>query len=427
MAVETQRVYALILGGGRGARLFPLTKDRAKPAVPLAGKYRLIDVPISNCINSKIGKIFVLTQFNSESLHRHIHRAYKFDIFSENFVEILAAEQTFGQQEWFQGTADAVRRNLWHLTDSKADRVLILSGDQLYRMDFQEVMRTHEEMHAEMTLAATPRRPEKAEGLGVLKIDRHYRVVGFVEKPDRSAMRNLVIQGEDLAPLGVKAEGPVVLVSMGIYLFNRTRLELALDNEMADFGKNVIPWCIQHMRVFVHPFSGYWEDVGTMRNFFDANLDLTEAGPKFDFYEPGRPIYTHPRFLPNSKVTEGSTLANTLISEGALIDHAKLDHAVIGVRSVIRPGSVLKDVIMMGQDTYESAEEQEENAGLPARGVGADCQITRAILDKNARIGDGVIINSHLGKPNEDGDCYYVRDGIVIIPKNTVVPDGRRI
>jgi len=427
MAADTRNVYALILGGGQGTRLFPLTKDRSKPAVPLAGKYRLIDVPISNCLNSKIGKIFVLTQFNSQSLHRHIHNAYKFDIFSESFVEILAAEQTFGRNEWFQGTADAVRRNLWHLTDPEVDRVLVLSGDQLYRMDFRDILRTHDEMGAQVTLAATPRHPDNAEGLGILKIDRHFRVVDFVEKPDKAALRSLVIQGEDLAPLGVIAEGPVVLASLGIYCFNRTRLELALDNEMADFGRNVIPWCIQHMRVFVHPFSGYWEDVGHMHTFFDANLSLTEATPPFDFYEHGHPIYTHPRFLPNARVTGSSEITNVLLSDGVIIDGAKVEHSVIGVRSLINSGSVLKDVIMMGQDRYETREEQEEAAGLPLRGIGRHCQITRAIIDKNARIGDGVVITSHLGKPNEDGDCFHVRDGIVLIPKNAVVSDGRRI
>ena len=427
MAIDTMKIYALVLGGGRGNRLFPLTKDRAKPAVPLAGKYRLIDVPVSNCLNSKIGKIFVLTQFNSQSLHRHIHNAYKFDIFSDAFVEILAAEQTDRRDEWYQGTADAVRRNLWHLTDPEVDRVLVLSGDQIYRMDFRDIMHTHENMHAELTVAATPKRPEKAEGLGILKVDRHFRIVDFIEKPDRNAMRGLTIQGEDLAPLGVKAEGPVVLASMGIYLFNRTRLELALDNEMTDFGKNVIPWSIQHMRAFVHPFTGYWEDVGTIKSFFDAHMDLASSEPSFDFYEPGRPIYTHPRFLPNTRVAEHADLSNVLMSDGCIIGHSQVECGVIGVRSIINDNCVLRNVIIMGQDNYETHEQREESAGLPMRGIGNNCQITRAIIDKNARIGDGAIITSHQGKPNEDGDCYYVRDGVVIIPKNAVVPDGRRI
>ena len=427
MAIDTMNIYALILGGGRGHRLFPLTKDRAKPAVPLAGKYRLIDVPISNCLNSKIGKIFVLTQFNSQSLHRHIHNAYKFDIFSDSFVEILAAEQTERQEDWYQGTADAVRRNLWHLTDLDVNHVLVLSGDQIYRMDFRDIMRTHEETHAELTLAATPKRPDKVEGLGVLKIDRHFRIVDFVEKPDRAALRSLTIQGEDLAPLGVKAEGPVVLASMGIYLFNRTRLELALDNEMADFGKNVIPWAIQHLRAFVHPFTGYWEDVGTIHTFYDAHMDLASSQPSFDFYEPGRPIYTHPRFLPNTRVAERAELSKVLLSDGCIIGHSKVECSVIGVRSFIADECTLANVIVMGQDNYETPEQREESTGLPARGIGNHCQISRAIIDKNARIGDGVIVTSHQNRPKEDGDCYYVRDGVVIIPKNAVVPDGRRI
>lgn len=427
MPVDTQSIYALILGGGVGRRLFPLTKDRSKPAVPLAGKFRLIDVPISNCINANIGKIFVLTQFNSQSLHRHIHNSYKFDIFSESFVELLAAEQTQARNEWYQGTADAVRRNLWHLTDPAVDRVLILSGDQLYRMDFREVLKTHEETRAEVTIAATTRRPEDAEGYGVLKIDRHFRIVDFIEKPDRAAMRNLIVQGEDLAPLGVKAEGPVVLVSMGIYCFNRTRLELALDNEMTDFGKNVIPWCIQHMRAFVHPFQGYWEDVGTIKSFFNANLNLTEKVPDFDFYESGAPIYTHPRFLPNSKLLGACKVDSSIVSDGCLIENAQVERSVIGIRSVVNAGSTLKEVIMLGQDRYETLEEQEESAGLPPTGIGRNCQISRAIIDKNARIGDNVVITSHLGKPNQDGDCFYVRDGIVIVPKNAIIPDGRRI
>ncbi|MHB9132370.1 MAG: glucose-1-phosphate adenylyltransferase [Armatimonadota bacterium] len=427
MAIDSSKVYTLILGGGRGTGLFPLTKDRAKPAVPIAGKYRLIDVPISNCINSKFGKIFVLTQFNSESLHRHIHKTYRFDQFSENFVEILAAEQTEAEADWYQGTADAVRRNLWHLTDPNVDRVLILSGDQLYRMDFRDILRTHEEMRAEVTLVVSPKHPDEAEGLDVLRIDRHFRVVDFIEKPNRAALRDLTVLGEDLAPLGVQVKGPVVLVSTGNYLFNRTGLELALDNEMADFGRNVIPWCIRHMRIFIHPFTNYWEDVGTIEKFFKANLDLTDLQPKFNFYERGQPIFTHQRFLPNSKISTGSELENAIISEGCIINKANITRAVIGVRSVINENSVLNEVVMLGQDKYETPVEREENAGVPARGIGANCQINRAIIDKNARIGDGVVISSHARKPDEDGDCYYVRDGVVIIPKNAVVADGRHI
>ena len=429
MAINTNRVYALILGGGRGNRLFPLTKDRAKPAVPLAGKFRLIDVPISNCINSGIRKIFVLTQFNSQSLHRHIHSSYKFDIFSDSFLELLAAEQTVQEGDWYQGTADAVRRNLWHLTDAKVDRVMILSGDQLYRMNLQEFLHTHEDSRADFTLAATLKRPEEASGLGVLRVDESFRIIDFVEKPDQEAMKPLILQGKDLAPLGMHVEGPVVLASMGIYVFNRDCLEIALQNEMTDFGKDVIPWCISRMRAYVHPFTGYWEDIGTIKNFFDANLDLCNSLPKFDFYDPEQPIYTHPRFLPNSKVSGDSSLVNVLLSEGCILDRARIEHSVIGVRSFIRAGSVLIDTVMMGQDSYQFDEPCPEDSppDCVPRGVGAGCHITRAIIDKNARIGEGVVITNHLGKPDEDGDCYNVRDGIVIIRKNAVVANGRQI
>ena len=430
MPLNTNRVYALILGGGRGNRLFPLTKDRAKPAVPLAGKFRLIDVPISNCINSGIRKIYVLTQFNSQSLHRHIQHSYKFDIFSDSFAEILAAEQTVSQVDWYQGTADAVRRNLWHLTDPDIDRVLILSGDQLYRMNFQEFLHTHEDARADLTLAATAKRPEEATGLGVLKVDEHFRVVDFVEKPTLEAMKPLIIDGADLAPLGVTMTGPVVLASMGIYLFNRRSLDEALANDMTDFGKNIIPACIKSMHVSAHPFVGYWEDIGTIRSFYEANLDLCNSLPKFDFYEIERPIYTHPRFLPNSKVTSDSQLTNVLLSEGCIIDRARITHSVVGISGHIRQDSEVTDTVMMGQDYHQLphlCEEAHCDACLPEMGIGARCRITRAIIDKNARIGDDVVITSHLGKPDEDGDCYYVRDGVVIIPKNAVVPCEREI
>ncbi|HEY3416257.1 MAG TPA: glucose-1-phosphate adenylyltransferase [Armatimonadota bacterium] len=426
MELDTRRVYALVLGGGAGKRLFPLTKDRAKPAVPLAGKYRLIDVPVSNCINSRINNIFVLTQVNSQSLHRHIHVAYKFDIFSSGYVDILAAEQSQGSLEWYQGTADAVRRNLWHLNDPMIDRVLILSGDQIYRMDFREVMRTHDQHRADVTLAVTVKRPEEAEGLGVLKIDRDFRVIDFVEKPSPEIIPSLTIDGASLAPMGVQATGPVVLASMGIYLFNRELLDVALDNTMTDFGKEVIPWCMRNMRVYAHPFSGYWQDVGTIQNYFQANLDLAGSRPQFDFYDADHPIFTHPRFLPNSRVDE-SELTGTIVSEGCQITRAQIVNSIIGIRSTIGEGGTLREVIMLGQDNYERPEQCKACAGLPARGIGRDCRIERTIIDKNARIGAGVTIHSHLGKPDEDGDCYYVRDGIVIIPKNGVVPEGKEI
>ncbi|MHB9022759.1 MAG: glucose-1-phosphate adenylyltransferase [Armatimonadota bacterium] len=426
MDLNTHRIYALILGGGAGKRLFPLTMDRAKPAVPLGGKYRLIDVPVSNCINSRISNIFVLTQFNSQSLHRHIHVAYKFDMFSRGYVDILAAGQNPGSSEWYQGTADAVRRNLLHLNDPLIDRVLILSGDQIYRMDFREVMGTHEKRRADVTLAVTVKKPEEAEGLGILKIDRRFRVIDFVEKPGKDILPSLTIDGESLAPMGVTASGPVVLASMGIYLFNRELLDVALANEMTDFGKEVIPWCMHNMHVFAHPFSGYWQDVGTIQNYFQANLDLAGPHPQFDFYDADHPIYTHPRFLPSSRVDE-SELTGAIVSDGCRITRAKIEQSIVGIRSVIGEGSTLREVIMIGQDDYERPERCKVCTGLPARGIGSNCRIEHTIIDKNARIGPGVTIHSHIGKPDEDGDCYYVRDGIVIIPKNGVVPEGKEI
>ena len=425
--MDNNNIYALILGGGRGTRLFPLTKDRSKPAVSLAGKYRLIDVPISNCINSKIGKIFVLTQFNTQSLHQHIHKAYKFDIFSNNFVEILAAEQTDRTADWYQGTADAVRRNLWHMTDRDVDRVLVLSGDQVYRMDFRDIINTHNDAKAEVTIAATIKRPEQAGDFGILKVDRHFRIIDFVEKPSKNELKDLIIPGEDLVSLGVKAEGNVVLASMGIYLFNKALLETSLDNEMADFGKNVIPWCIKNARAFVHPFHDYWEDVGTIRAYFNAHMSLTEEAPDFDFYDSERPIYTLPLFLPNTRISSSSKVSHCIISEGCNIVNAELDHCVIGIRSSVACGCILKNVVMMGQDNYSDDEHLIQSCGLPARGIGRNSKIEGAIIDKDVRIGDNVVINAKYNKSNEDGDCYYIRDGIVIIPKNTIVPDGRVI
>ncbi|MHB9133451.1 MAG: glucose-1-phosphate adenylyltransferase [Armatimonadota bacterium] len=425
MSIDPRKVYALILGGGAGKRLFPLTKSRAKPAVQIAGKYRLIDIPISNCLNSSINNLFILTQFNSRSLHRHIHHVYQFGVFSSGYVDILAAELSEDRSDWYQGTADAVRANLWHLKEPRMSHVLILSGDQIYRMNYLNLLATHERTQADVTVAVTPKHPDEAEGLGLLKVDRDFRVVDFVEKPSRAAMESLILQGEDLAPMGVQAKGPVVLASMGIYVFGRRQLDAALDNDMADFGKHVIPRCVESMRVFVHPFDGYWEDVGTIQHYFQANLDLAGPNPEFNFYDEENPIYTHPRFLPNNKV-EDSTLHSTIVTEGCLITGATITRAVIGVRGIVRDGSVLEDVIVMGQDNYETAEEAGDPL-LSPRGIGHNCRITRAIIDKNTRICDDVIIESHLGQPDEDGDCYYVRDGIVIIPKNAVVPTGRHI
>ncbi len=436
MAIDPRKTYALILGGGAGTRLFPLTIDRSKPAVPFAGKFRLIDMPISNCLNSSIERIFVLTQFNSQSLHRHITQSYRLDVFSRGFIDILAAEQTPRSAAWYQGTADAVRQNLWHLGDPTITHTLILSGDQIYHMNYQEIFATHTRLDADVTLAVTPRPPEEAGGLGVMKIDANFRVVDFVEKPTPEQLADLIIPGESLAPLGINISGPVVLASMGIYVFSKEMLTTALDNTFQDFGKHVIPWCVKNVRVSVHPFAGYWEDVGTIRSYFQANLELTSWNPPFDFYSEFEPVFTRPRFLPNSKL-DGVELYRSTVSEGCFIRDAKIYDSVIGVRSTVRRGSVLDHVVMLGQDYYTHAPKPhipgtpapdlDRTDGIPAIGVGFQCTISHTIIDKNARIGHGVTITDHTGKPDEDGEYYYVRDGIVIVPKNAVVPDGLTI
>ncbi len=437
MSIDPRSVYALILGGGAGTRLFPLTKDRAKPAVPFAGKYRLIDVPLSNCLNSGIAHISVLTQFNSHSLHRHIQQAYRLDHFSHGFIDIMAAEQNPYNTTWYQGTADAVRRNLWHLNDPSYSHVLILSGDQVYRMDYQDILAAHAHLDAQVTLAVTPKRPEEAGGFGLMKIDANFRVIDFVEKPTPQQLDDLIIPGEDLAPFGIHINGPVVLASMGIYVFNDDQLRLALDNEMDDFGKHVIPWCVQHLSVYVHPFVGYWVDVGTIRSYFQANLDITSWEPLFDFYDEGEPVFTQPHFIPNTKLDDVD-IARSTISEGCFIRQSRINRSVIGMRSVIRRDSVLDQVVMLGQDNYGPAHRirsllssltagQDDITDILPRGVGRNCHLTRAIIDKNACIGHNVIITDHTGQPDEDGTDYYVRDGIVIIPNNAVIPSGTRI
>ncbi len=436
--INPRRVYTLILGGGAGSRLFPLTKNRAKPAVPFAGKYRLVDVPISNCLNSGLTHIFVLTQYSSHSLHRHIQQSYRLDFTSHGFVDILAAEQNLQSVAWYQGTADAVRQNLHHLADPLFSHVLILSGDQIYRTDFRDMFATHDRLQADLTIAVTPKRPEEAGGFGVLKADTQGRICDFVEKPTPEQMADLILPGEALAPYGINMTGPVVLVSMGIYTFVRDKLCLALANDMKDFGKHVIPKCIRDMRVFMHPFVGYWEDVGTMLNYFDANLAMTSWKPPFEFYSELSPIYTRPRFLPNNKL-DAVEINQSIVSEGCFIRKAIINHSVIGVRSIIKRGSKFEHVIMLGQDTYGGADERSQQLpitemsidrlqpDLTSCGVGRNCHITRAILDKNICIGDEVTITDHTGLPDEDGDGYYVRDGIVIIPKNAMIAAGRTI
>jgi glucose-1-phosphate adenylyltransferase len=424
--VNTSNVLSVIMGGGQGTRLFPLTKERAKPAVPLAGKYRLVDIPISNCINSGLRRVYLLTQFNSASLHRHISQSYKFDHFSGGFVEILAAEQTYADTSWYQGTADAVRKNLIHFLNHEWDYLLILSGDQLYRMDFRRIIEQHGETNADITVATIPVGRSEAQSLGIMQIDAERRITRFVEKPkDPALLAPLKLSPEWYASLGIKGEGELYPASMGIYVFNRDIIRRLLDNTLTDFGKHIIPNAIQNLRVFSFMFQGYWEDIGTIRAFFEANLDVTNELPRFNFFDMASPIFSRPRFLPGSKVN-GAQIDHAVISEGCILNRAVITHSIIGLRSFVSAGTVLNRVILLGSDYYESLEsiQEHEKAGKPRIGIGANCRIENTIVDKNARIGDNVVI-SPAGKPEKvDHPNYFIRDGIVIVPKNGVIPHG---
>ncbi len=415
--MPTQDVLALILGGGRGTRLYPLTKLRAKPAVPIAGKYRLIDIPISNCINSGITRIFVLTQFLSASLQRHVYQTYKFDVFSDGFVELMPAEQTLTSTDWYQGTADAVRRQMRRLLSRSPEDVLILAGDHLYRMDFSEFIELHRQSRADVSIAVLPVSAADASRFGILKTNSEGRIVTFHEKPQGAgALDGLESRG---------GETPY-MASMGIYIFRLDVLRRLLEETSGDdFGRNVIPAAIESARVYSYPFEGYWEDIGTIEAFYQANLSLTRPNPPFDFYDPRHPIYTHPRFLPASRI-DGCHLHQVMVAEGCWLYDADIEECVIGLRSVVRPRAQLRHVVMLGADWYEDESKKAENRriGKPQVGVGHDCQIERTIIDKNARIGDGVTIRSHEGEPDQDGEFYAIRDGIVVIPKNAIIPSG---
>lgn len=420
------RTLAIIMGGGAGTRLFPLTKDRAKPAVPIGGKYRLVDVPISNCLNSGIRGIYVLTQFNSTSLHRHINASYKFDDFSPSFVEILAAQQTTAGATWYQGTADAVRQNLRTFMEGTHDFFIILSGDQLYRMDYRDMLHQHIQGGADLTIGCIPVNREAATGFGIMETDAERRITRFVEKPkDPALLGELRMKPELLRELGEWDQQELYLASMGIYIFNRQVLADCLDNTLDDFGKHIIPSTIGARNVQAYIFRGYWEDIGTIRSFFDANLNLCDPRPQYSFYAPGAPIYTQSRFLPAS-VVEDTVVHRAMISDGCQIHSAKLERCIIGIRTFINPGSKLKNTVVMGADYYES-DKGGTPAGVIPIGIGRDCVIEDAIIDKNARIGDGVVITPHDKDANSEGPGYFIRDGIVVIPKSSVIPPGTRI
>ncbi len=417
------RTLAIIMGGGAGTRLFPLTKERAKPAVPLGGKYRLVDIPISNCLNSSIRGMFVLTQFNSTSLHSHINATYKFDSFSASFVEILAAQQTPEDSRWYQGTADAVRQNMRYFLSKPWDYFIILSGDQLYRMDYRDILRQHVERGAELTIATIPVDRKAVPDFGIMQTDENLRITRFVEKPKDPAVQDeLRIPPHLLQSIGHPADADLYQASMGIYVFNRDVLIDCLDNDLVDFGKNIIPAAIDRLRVDAYIFQGYWEDIGTIRAFFDANLNLAEVNPPYHFYVAGRPTYTQPRFLPAS-ILRNSAIDRAIISDGCHILDSKVEKSVIGIRSIIRPGSTVKNTILMGADYYDD-DVHDAPVGAPPIGIGRDCIIDHAIIDKNARIGDGVVITPEGKSQDTDGNGYYVRDGIVVVPKNSVIAPG---
>ncbi|HWD92444.1 MAG TPA: glucose-1-phosphate adenylyltransferase [Verrucomicrobiae bacterium] len=424
--INTSNVLSVIMGGGQGTRLFPLTKERAKPAVPLAGKYRIVDIPISNCINSGLRRIYLLTQFNSASLHRHISQSYKFDHFSGGFVELLAAEQTFADTSWYQGTADAVRKNLMHFLTHDFEYLLILSGDQLYRMDFRDIINQHAESGADITIATIPVSRRDSQSFGIMQMNEERRITRFVEKPKDPALQDsLKLPPEWFSKLGIADGRELFLASMGIYVFTRDVLRKLLENTLTDFGKHIIPSAIETHRVFSYVFQGYWEDIGTIRSFFDANLDVTAELPRFNFFDMSSPIFTRPRFLPGSKIN-GAQIDHAVISDGCILNHAHIHHSIVGIRSVVGAGTELNRVILLGCDYYESSEsiESNEKAGHPRIGVGSNCRIENAIIDKNARIGNNVVI-SPAGKPeNADHPLYFIRDGVVIIPKNGIVPHG---
>ena len=425
-SLNISKVLCVIMGGGQGSRLFPLTKDRAKPAVPLAGKYRIVDIPISNCINSRFRRIYILTQFNSTSLHSHISRTYKFDQFSAGFVEILAAQQTFNNTSWYEGTADAVRKNLVHFLNHDFDYLLILSGDQLYRMDFQELVEQHHDTGADITIATLPVGRDEAGALGIMQIDGEKRITRFVEKPkDPAVLDTLKIAPEMNAALAIPGGRESYLASMGIYVFNRQVIAELLDNPLSDFGKHIIPHAINTHRVFSYVYQGYWEDIGTIRNFFEANLDLVTELPRFNFFDMSAPIFSRPRYLPGSKIN-GAQIDHAVISDGCIINRARIRQSIVGLRTIIGDETELNRVVILGSDYYESQEsvERHEHQGLPRVGIGAHCKIENAIIDKNARIGNNVTISPAGKQENVDHALYFIRDGIVIIPKDAVIPHG---
>ncbi|HAR63048.1 MAG: glucose-1-phosphate adenylyltransferase [Candidatus Margulisiibacteriota bacterium] len=418
-----ENVLSIILGGGKGTRLYPLTKYRSKPAVPLGGKYRLVDIPVSNCINSSINKIFVITQYNSESLNRSVFQTYKFDIFSKGYIRILAAEQSPENVDWLQGTADAIRKNIKHISDLKVDYILILSGDQLYRMDYRQIIEKHIESKADATLALTVSEIEKASSFGLAKIDEHSEIKAFVEKPKDPAIIN-EFKVPDAIKLeeGLPLDKDYVLANMGIYVFSVNYLRELMENTIEpDFGRDIFPGLLGKKKLvgFVH--KGYWEDIGTIKAFYEANLDLASPLPKFNFYDMEYPIYAQPLFLPPSKF-EASFIENSLVSDGCVLNRVTIRNSMIGIRTIVDRDSYIEESILMGDDYYQT--EMSKVCDDVKMGIGRNCVIKKAIIDKNARIGNNVKIINPRNVQNYEGENYMIREGIVVIEKYACIPDN---
>lgn len=417
----------IILGGGRGTRLYPLVKERSKPAVPLGGKYRMIDIPLSNCINSGLRQIFVLTQFRSASLNNHITRTYNFDMFTNGFVHVLAAEQTEANMDWFQGTADAVRKHIAQFDKAHYDKVLILSGDQIYRMDYRLLIKHMDETNADIIVGNIPVKKSETKAFGIMQMNAKGKITSFVEKPqEEEVLAEYKLSAEQKKAFELKDKNKDYLASMGIYLFKKDLLlEMLEDNSMMDFGKDIIPAAIDKYSVQNYAFDGYWEDVGTVKAFFEANVALASKNPPFDFDDENMPIFTHARFLSGTKLDKAE-VEESLISDGCNIgSQCSIKKSVIGVRSIIREGSQLNEVVMMGSDSYESTESKKKKSDdLPYIGVGKNCVLNKVIIDKNVRIGDNVVIENKKNVKNQETAMYSIRDGVVVIPKNTVIKSG---
>ena len=429
--MSVRNVLALVLGGGRGTRLYPLTRDRSKPAVPLAGKYRIIDVPLSNCINSGVQRIYVMTQFNSVSLHRHIRRTYRFDAFSGGYVEILAAQQTNEAMAWYQGTADAVRQHIKLLQDSDIKQVLVLSGDQLYRMNYADLLSTHEANNADVTIAGIPVADDVSSSFGIMRFDSAGRVKGFLEKPTTKAELDLVrTDPEWIEQAGIQAAGRSLMASMGIYLFDRDcLLDLLLKTDYQDFGKEVFPAAIRAKHVQLHPFDGYWEDIGTIRSYYQCNIDLASSEPPFELAAPHAPIYSRARFLPPSRV-DGARVQGSLISDGCTIGAGTvIENSVVGLRCQIGQDVVVRNSVILGNDYYETPEHLEVDVSnnVPPLGIGDGAVIEKAIIDKNVRIGrQANVINDRGLTELPESQHFTIRDGVIVVPKNAVLGDGWR-